>query len=420
MIITQKPIYQLFPELTESEFESLKKDIAERGILVPVEKDEAGNILDGHHRIRAWEELKAEGVKVPDYPCMIRAGLTEQEKLSHVRTLNLLRRHLTTEQQKPHWEEMRKSGMTYQAIAEVSGVSHMTVKRELTNVNSEIISTNGKKRPAQYKPRTPKTVITTNASQEKNVTEAIGKVGSDALPDKVIPGKRAERVCREAEADQRRQETEETLKANPESTKNGIYDIRHGRFQVVLSDIENNSINLICTDPPYGKDFLNEWNEFADLANRVLKPGAFLVTYSGQMYLPAVMSSLASKLRYVWTIAQINGSSKKNIVTQNKIYSQWKPLLVFCKEPFSPLDSWLNDTLTGEEREKDFHDWQQGLSEAEFIINTFSKVKDTVLDPFLGSGTTALAAIKNGRNIIGCDSDAACISQAMERINVKN
>lgn len=42
--------YQLFPELNESEFSELKADIAERGVMVPIEYDEEGNILDGHHR----------------------------------------------------------------------------------------------------------------------------------------------------------------------------------------------------------------------------------------------------------------------------------------------------------------------------------------------------------------------------------
>ena len=37
--------YQLFPDLSPSEYEALKADIAENGVLVPVEYDEDGNIL---------------------------------------------------------------------------------------------------------------------------------------------------------------------------------------------------------------------------------------------------------------------------------------------------------------------------------------------------------------------------------------
>jgi len=42
--------YQLLPPLSEEEYQSLRADIAEHGVLIPVELDEFGNVLDGHHR----------------------------------------------------------------------------------------------------------------------------------------------------------------------------------------------------------------------------------------------------------------------------------------------------------------------------------------------------------------------------------
>ena len=45
--------YQLLPPLTYDEYQALKADIATRGVQVPIERDEAGNVLDGHHRLRA-------------------------------------------------------------------------------------------------------------------------------------------------------------------------------------------------------------------------------------------------------------------------------------------------------------------------------------------------------------------------------
>jgi hypothetical protein len=35
--------------------------------------------------------------------------------------------------QKPHWEEMRKAGMSFRAIAEFSGVSHETIRQSVVN-----------------------------------------------------------------------------------------------------------------------------------------------------------------------------------------------------------------------------------------------------------------------------------------------
>jgi len=81
--------YQLFNPLRAEEYEALRADIAKRGVLVPVELDEDGHILDGHHRVRACNEL---GI---DYPTVVRAGLDEGGKFEHVLKMNLLRRHLT-------------------------------------------------------------------------------------------------------------------------------------------------------------------------------------------------------------------------------------------------------------------------------------------------------------------------------------
>ena len=86
-------IYQVMPNLTGEEYAELKEDIRQRGVMVPIEFDEQGNVLDGHHRLKVCEEL---GIK--EYPRVIRAGLTEEEKRLHARKLNMARRHLTQEQ----------------------------------------------------------------------------------------------------------------------------------------------------------------------------------------------------------------------------------------------------------------------------------------------------------------------------------
>ncbi|HET6428758.1 MAG TPA: site-specific DNA-methyltransferase [Phycisphaerae bacterium] len=49
------------------------------------------------------------------------------------------------------------------------------------------------------------------------------------------------------------------------------------------------------------------------------------------------------------------------------------------------------------------------------LIRMFSFVGDTVLDPFLGSGTTSLAAWQTGRNSIGVELDEAYLKSAVRR-----
>ena len=56
------------------------------------------------------------------------------------------------------------------------------------------------------------------------------------------------------------------------------------------------------------------------------------------------------------------------------------------------------------------------LELAERLIRMFSFVGDTVLDPFLGTGTTSVAAARHGRNSIGYEIDNHYFDQAIRRM----
>lgn len=85
--------YQVMPDMPPAQFEALKADILERGILTPIDVDEDGRILDGHHRYRACIEL---GIK--DFPTILRPGLAEGDKRLFARKSNMMRRHLNRKQ----------------------------------------------------------------------------------------------------------------------------------------------------------------------------------------------------------------------------------------------------------------------------------------------------------------------------------
>lgn len=116
--------YQVMPDLTPEEYEALKADIAARGVQVPIEFDESGNVLDGHHRLRACSELG-----ITDYPTITREGMTEEEKIVHAYKLNTARRHLAPEQLREAVAEAlrRFPDKSNREIASIMGVSHPTV-----------------------------------------------------------------------------------------------------------------------------------------------------------------------------------------------------------------------------------------------------------------------------------------------------
>ena len=147
-------MYQVMPPLTADEYAELKSDIEQRGVMVPVEYDEDGNILDGHHRVQICEELG-----IADFPKIVRTGFTESEKRTHARKLNMARRHLSGEQKRELTkDEMRNNPYrSDRQVANDLGVSNGFVSRvrkemerdgELCTVHSSI-GADGKERPRQ-------------------------------------------------------------------------------------------------------------------------------------------------------------------------------------------------------------------------------------------------------------------------------
>jgi ParB-like chromosome segregation protein Spo0J len=119
--------YQFMPDMTPEEFAALKADIAERGVVTPIDLDETGAILDGHHRYRAWCELQRN--EPP--PTIVRAGLSEAEKRSFAIRQNVHRRHLMRGQMQDLIErELRaRPDHSDRQIAADVGVDHKTIGR---------------------------------------------------------------------------------------------------------------------------------------------------------------------------------------------------------------------------------------------------------------------------------------------------
>ena len=64
-----------------------------------------------------------------------------------------------------------------------------------------------------------------------------------------------------------------------------------------------------------------------------------------------------------------------------------------------------------------FHPTQKSLPLFEELVRKHSNEGDVVLDCFAGSGTTAIAAIKNNRKFIGCEINKDFYEKSVERIN---
>lgn len=79
----------------------------------------------------------------------------------------------------------------------------------------------------------------------------------------------------------------------------------------------------------------------------------------------------------------------------------------------------MQDFIESEQREKENHEWQQSESGAEKLIDLFSSVGDTILDPFCGSGTFPFIAHKMKRKAIGIEIDKKYIDISKSRYDTK-
>ena len=65
---------------------------------------------------------------------------------------------------------------------------------------------------------------------------------------------------------------------------------------------------------------------------------------------------------------------------------------------------------------KRYHPTQKPLKLIEYLIKIHSNKNDLVLDPFMGSGTTAISSIKTGRNFIGFELEEKYYNDSLKRI----
>ena len=220
---------------------------------------------------------------------------------------------------------------------------------------------------------------------------------------------------RKAEAKRARQEKKQTVVAIP--------DDQHVRLFVsnitdAATHVEPGSVDFIVTDPPYPKEYLSTFSSLADFAVHALKPGGSLICMSGQSYLPEVYQRLTAceELHYQWTLAYLTPGGQAPQLWDRKVNTFWKPLLWLVKGNYQ--GDWIGDVVRSDvnNNDKEHHHWGQSVSGMHDLLDRFVLPGQTVCDPFLGGGTTALAARQCNCRFIGLDIDEKCLETTRHRL----
>lgn len=204
----------------------------------------------------------------------------------------------------------------------------------------------------------------------------------------------------------------------------------------LLKTIPTKSVDLVLTDPPYninlvpqrgttsaiegdnmsGEDFTAFLTDVFRECFRVLKDDRSLISFMGWQ---TVSSFERALLGAGYKIKSMPIWVKNNFGIGYYTRPQYEPMyLCFKGTPETP-ERPISDVLQYPKVNKQIHSCQKPVELLSKLISTFSKEGDVILDPFIGSGTTAVSAIKTGRHFVGMEIAPDCFQQASERVSAE-
>lgn len=183
---------------------------------------------------------------------------------------------------------------------------------------------------------------------------------------------------------------------------------------------ELSNVGAIITDPPYPKEYDHVWDYLAQSYNILDDPG-FLVTLCGGWQIPRVISAIQNGgYEYYWMCIASNNNQAMMHGYSVKVCQ--KPCFVFRKGNARPnryyFDNFSLRLKTSDwNRAQGVHKWGQAESLFFEPIEAFSKIGDTILDPFAGGGSIAMASLRLGRKYIGIELNQKSFDDCCRRID---
>lgn len=237
------------------------------------------------------------------------------------------------------------------------------------------------------------------------------------------------------------------MEANLAAIKNKhiLNSVIEGDTLIKMKQIEDKSIDMILVDLPYGTT-QNKWDSIIPLDllwkqyHRIIKDdGAMVFTASGLFSAQLMLSNpLEYKYKYIWEKSKAtnflnakkqplrkfeevlvfykkqpfynpqmrDGESYNKGIRKNQLtgsYGDFEPIHVKSDGGRYPVD--IVYFKTAESEGKVIHPTQKPVSLGQFLIKTYTKMGDTVLDNTSGSGSFLVAAVREGRNFIGIEKN---------------
>ncbi|MDR6421297.1 site-specific DNA-methyltransferase (adenine-specific) [Paraburkholderia phenoliruptrix] len=235
-------------------------------------------------------------------------------------------------------------------------------------------------------------------------------------------------------------------------------DLRLGDCLEVMATIPSGSVDLILCDLPYGTtackwDSVIPFEPLWEQYRRIAKPNAAIVLTASQPFSSQLVMSAPHLFRHGWIWEKDGGSNFATV--KFGPMKEHEDVLVFGFDRINyypimqerigsrkgrattTVDGGRKNSVYGSQeggkvldvpvlrvprsiqrfnRERGLHPTQKPVALMEYLIRTYTKEGETVLDNCMGSGTTGVAAARTGRKFIGIERDPGYFAIATNRI----
>ncbi len=231
----------------------------------------------------------------------------------------------------------------------------------------------------------------------------------------------------------------------------------HGDFEAGLARLELGSVDAIIMDPPYGTTAL-KWDQAPNLArmwaalDRVTRPESVIVSFCAQPFTTDLIVSNRKNFRYelIWE----KGTAVGFLSANRRPLRAHENIVVFCKKPgaskyrpqftagrpyrsksrgkavhYGKVHDGGTRENTGTRHPRSvlkhnqprpsLHPTQKPLELVEWLVRSFTDVGDLVVDPFMGSGTTIVAAVRAMRRAVGIEREEEYVLKAAARLSAE-
>ena len=190
----------------------------------------------------------------------------------------------------------------------------------------------------------------------------------------------------------------------------------------LLKDIPDGSVDMVLTDPPYGKKadkgtngfgvaknrrYISEWDKTTppkEVFDKICNISKKVMIFGGNYFANMLPTS---NCWIFW--------DKKGDIAFHNPFADGELIYTNFKKPVRKIVFRQQGFIT-DSKDKRYHPTQKPTELLEFLIREYTNPGDTVLDPFMGSGSTGVACVNTGRKFIGMELDPGYFEIAKQRI----